>query len=413
MRDLLLRNAPLRNLWLGQTISYMGDSIYNIALMWFVFVETGSSVLVGLIFVAGFLPEVLFGMLLGAIVDRFNRKLLMQLSDLFRALLLGALALLFAFDWFAIWQLYVITIGLSLSNLLFGMARGAMLPDLVGSDHLIQANSLFSSSRQVTRLLGSAVGGVLVAWMGATGSITINAVTFLISLVFIQLIPNLKLFDAPAEASARKSIFADVGEGFRWILNFRVLLLLIVIGTLSNIALGPTNVLPAMYIKEDLQQNAEALGIFDAAIAIGLLAGGLFVGAVAPKRIGLWFTAGLATEGVGMLLVSIAPNLLVACIGNVVLGLGVMVSSIPLGTMIQTMTPSGMRGRVNSLSSLGFSMAIPITYGGVGWLAEVIGAKASYAAGGGLLFLCVLLGIVAMRGKHVDLNHLSTKQVAQ
>jgi MFS transporter, DHA3 family, macrolide efflux protein len=343
-KNLFVRHGRYRNLWLGQTISFFGNSVYSIAISWHVFEKTNSAVQVSMLLIAGFLPQVLFGALLGALADRWNRKFLMQVSDLLRAVATGLLAVSFFFGTFELWQIYVVTICLSLADLLFSNAQMAWLPEIVDESELLQANSLLNTSRQLNRLIGATAGGVLIAWIGAPLAIGLNALTFLISWMFLQLIPQIRQQAVP-ESTVRKSIWADMKHGFGWLRQQPVILLLVWIGMFSNVALGPTNVLPPMYIQSDLQQDATALGLFDAAIGLGLVLGGLLLGFLSPKRIGRWFLAGLTLQGIGMLAVAVAPTLLLACAGNFLLGLAVMMASLPLGTLIQMLTPSAMRGR--------------------------------------------------------------------
>lgn len=171
----------------------------------------------------------------------------------------------------------------------------------------------------------------------------------------------------------------------------RALVTLILIGMLSNVALGPTNVLPPMLIKEDFNGTAAALGVFDSFIGIGLLAGAVLVGIVSPKKIGMWFSFGLGMQSIGMLVISFSPNLIFANLGNLILGIAIIITNIPMSTFFQVMVPTNMRGRINSISSVSFNFSIPITYGVVGILADKIGAQEVYAIGTAMLFICVVL----------------------
>lgn len=189
----------------------------------------------------------------------------------------------------------------------------------------------------------------------------------------------------------KHSLINDIVEGFTWLKKERALLTLILIGMLSNVALGPTNVLPPMLIKEDFNGTAAALGVFDSFIGIGLLAGAVFVGIVSPKKIGMWFSFGLGMQSIGMFVISFSPNLIFANLGNLILGIAIIITNIPMSTFFQVMVPTNMRGRINSISSVSFNFSIPITYGVVGILADKIGAQEVYAIGTAMLFICVVL----------------------
>lgn len=388
-KSIIFENNNFRNLWFARTISYFGDSLYNIALMWLVYEKTGSAFHVGLILVAKFLPQLLFSMIFGVWIDKWNRKWLMQISDFIQAFTTGVFAVLLFVDVFELQYIYFITIILSLCNNLFGISNTSILPELVKKDLLITANSLLSTSQQVARLVGSTVGGILIAYTGEATVIAINAITFFVSLAFIQFIryeytPN-------QQEGVKHSLINDIVEGFTWLKKERALVTLILIGMLSNVALGPTNVLPPMLIKEDFNGTAAALGVFDSFIGIGLLAGAVLVGIVSPKKIGMWFSFGLGMQSIGMLVISFSPNLIFANLGNLILGIAIIITNIPMSTFFQVMVPTNMRGRINSISSVSFNFSIPITYGVVGILADKIGAQEVYAIGTAMLFICVVL----------------------
>jgi MFS transporter, DHA3 family, macrolide efflux protein len=409
-KQLLIQNRKFRNLWLGQTLSFTGNAVYDITLMWFVFEKTGSAFQVSLVLVASFLPELIFGMFFGAFADRTSKKRLMQISDLLSCIVLLLLSITFYFGKFQIWQIYVVTVCLSLLGLLFSIAQGAWLPEIVEQDHLMTANSLMATSRQITRLVGSAVGGALVALIGSTVAIAYVAVTFLASFVFVQLIPYVFVAREQIGASNKTSLFAEIGEGVRWLLKQRILLIMVILGMFSNIALGPTNVLPAIYIKSELHLDARALGFFDAAIGFGILLGSILIGYLSPKKVGLWFTVGLGLQGVSMYTVSQAPNLYIACAGNFLLGAALFFTALPMSTLFQILTPKDKRGRVNSILSMSLNMAIPITYGGIGILSNSIGSRSSYALGAALFLLCAIIALLSGPVRQASLNRIKQSQ---
>lgn len=409
-RELLVQNRSFRNLWLGQTLSYTGNAVYDITLMWFVFEKTGSAFQVSLVLVASFLPELIFGMFLGALADRTSKKRLMQIADLMCCIVLLLLSSVFYFGKFQIWQIYVVTVCLSVLGLLFSIAQGSWLPELVEQDHLMTANSLMSTSRQVTRLVGSAVGGTLVALIGSTVAIAYDAVTFFASFVFVQLIPYAFVAREKIGSAEKSSIFAEIGEGVRWLFKQRVLLIMVLLGMFSNIALGPTNVLPSVFIKSELHLDASGLGFFDAAIGLGILIGSIMIGYLSPKKVGLWFTMGLGLQGLSMYIVSQSPNLYLACVGNFILGAALFFTALPMSTLFQLLTPKDKRGRVNSILSMSLNMAIPITYGGIGILSNSIGARTSYALGAALFFLCMFVAILSSPVRQASLNQIETSK---
>ncbi|MNW25753.1 putative bacilysin exporter BacE [compost metagenome] len=407
---LMSSNADFRNLWLARSGSFFGDSLYNLVISWLVYSMTGSSLQVGLVLVTKFLPQMLLGLLIGAWVDRWNKKRLMQISDICQSLLTGCLLVFMLTGQLHILHVHIITVGLSILANFFATAQNSWIPDLVqDKSQLMTANSLMSVSLQITRIFGTVMGGVLIAAIGNEGAVLINSASFIVSLIFIQLIRfNMAV---PEQASeSRQSIYADIREGWQWLRSQKVLLILIALGTTSNIALGPSNVLPPMLIQKTFQGDTTALGLFNACIAIGLLLGGVFAGIYSPRRVGLSFALGLGCQGIGSLVIAMSPTFWSACLGNIILGYGVTVAVIPMSTLFQILIPSALRGRVNSISSMAFNISIPITYGGVGILGDYIGAGLCYALAGGVFILCFLAGIFNTELRQADLAAAQSKR---
>lgn len=403
-RLLLQYNADFRYLWLARACSFFGDSLYNLAISWLVYSMTGSSLQVGLVIVAKFLPEMILGLFIGAWVDRLNQKILMQISDAAQALLTGTLAVLMLTGQLQLLHIYLITVGLSIMGNIFGTSQSSWMPELIADKtYLVSANSLLSVSLQITRILGTVAGGVLLASIGNSGAVIVDAVSFIVSLALIQ---RIKFRSKTGRKSGTNglSIFAEIREGWAWLRGQTALLLLILLGTLSNIALGPSNVLPPMLIGELLLGGSRELGIFNAAIGAGLLLGGLFVGSKSPRRIGLWFSCGLGIQGLGMCVIAFSSALWPACLGNLILGFGVTVTVIPLSTLFQLLVPSQLRGRVNSISSMAFNISIPLTYGGVGILADRIGVAICFAIAAALFAVCLTTGLTNSHLRSLDIK---------
>lgn len=381
---LLRSNRNLRHLWLGETISYFGDNFYSIAIMWYVFQQTGSGLQTGLVLVSSFVPQVIAGPLLGTLSDRWNRKAMMRSASMIQALLTGLLATLVYVRAIDMPLIYGITIALSVVELAYSPARAGMFPDLVEAPDLMAGNALFSTSQQVARIVGSTLGGTFVALAGVSAAVGFDAITFLASAAYLQRVMHAPAIE-PEPEGRRPSVLVDMRGGWAWLWEHKALLVLIGIATISNIALGPTNVLAPMLIRRVMHAGAGALGLFDSSIGFGLLVGGLVMGAVSPRKVGLLFAFGIGLEGLAMGIVAASPSLLLAYAGNFVLGLAVIVANLPSATLFQTLVPSALRGRIGSIAGMLSSVAIPITYGGVGILGDAVGARWSYGLGAILL----------------------------
>lgn len=360
--------------------------------MWYVFAKTGSGLQTGLVLVSAFLPQVIVGPFLGVLADRWDRRRMMQWASVLQAMLTGLLAALMWVHTVYTWEIYAVTTLLSVLQLTYVPARAGMFPDLLDEGQLMSGNALFSTSQQIARLVGSTAGGTLIAFAGADTAIAFDALTFVVSALFIQRVQYTSA-RTDMHIDQRSSIFVDLQAGWRWLWDKKVLLILIIISTLSNIALGPSNVLAPMFIRQAMHANVAALGIFDACIGLGIVVGGLVLGSVSTRRVGLLFTCGIGLQGIATALVSMSPTVLIAYVGNFILGLAVVATNLPTSSLFQTLVPSDMRGRVGSISAMLSTLSIPITYGGIGILGDAIGARWSYGFGAILLMCCMLAGV--------------------
>ncbi len=405
--NLLQGNPGIRRLWIAETSSSFGDYFFQIAMMWLIYTRTGSGFATGLMLVVAVLPLVILGPVFGVVADRWNRKRIMQIANFLQALLAACLALALLFGMRILWPLYVITALLETTNVVYSPARAGIFTDLVPPDQLLNANSLFSTSRQGARLVGSVSGGLVMATLGPVPAIGFDALMYLCAAFFITRISYRKPpVLEPDPKNLKLSGWQEFALGWRWLRQHPVILILTTIGMLSNVALGPANVLAPMLIRTTLHSSAAGLGVFDAAIGLGIMVGGLVIGSLSIQRVGLVFCCALSLEGIAMAVVAWAPTLAVADLGNFVFGFGLVSANVPASTMHQRLVPGPMRGRVSSITSMISGFAIPITYGGVGWLGDIVGARGSYAGAALLLGGCMTLGLLVHSLRSLNLARL-------
>lgn len=391
---LLASHADVRRLWLAETISAFGTYFFDIAVMWFVYVRTGSGLDTGLVAVAAFLPNVLVAPWLGAIADRLPRRRLMAGANLLTAGFAGLLALSIFLHHATLWEVYSVTLLMAIANAAYTPARSGLFPDLVPQARLLSANAVFHTSRQAARIIGSTAGGAVIALLGAAPTMLLDVLAFLIAALFVYAIRYRGPTARTGPQGQQPSLQEDIREAWQWVRERPVLIVMSAIGTTSNVALGPANVLPPMLIRTEFHANAAALGLFDAAIGAGIVLGGIFVGMLSIDRIGLVFAGALSLEGLGLVIVAASPSLYVAYAGNLVLGIGLVAANVPGATMSQILVPSELRGRVGSLFLMMSSVAIPITFGLVGVVGDAIGAHLTYGLASLLMLACVLAALL-------------------
>lgn len=208
----LLRQRNYALLWSSQLISQLGNWALFAALPFFVFQLTGSVLATGIMFIVEVIPPILLGSVAGVFVDRWDRKWTMIGANVVRGLLL---LLLLAFrSAEQVWVVYVVAFFVSTANLFFGPANNALLPQLVGKDELVTANSLDALGENVARILGPAIGGALLATVGLGAVALIDVGSYLVGAGLIFLIQ-------PPSTTSEKSMIQEAESSVRmeWV-NF-------------------------------------------------------------------------------------------------------------------------------------------------------------------------------------------------
>jgi MFS family permease len=174
-----LHHRPFALLWSGQTISVLGDNLYRVALAWWVLQKTGSAAIMGGVLVFSFMPTVLFTLFGGVAADRFRRPLVMLASDLLRAFVVVAVALLAFSGRLAVWHLYVASFIFGSIGAFFLPAYTAIVPDITSREALPSANSLTGISQQFAGIVGPGVGAAIVARWGTAAAFGLDGASFL------------------------------------------------------------------------------------------------------------------------------------------------------------------------------------------------------------------------------------------
>src|SRR5215212_795401 len=172
-------------LWAGQTISRVGDQLYQVALAWWVLEQTGSVAVMGTVLVCSMLPMLVFVLLGGVLVDRMPRMPLMLTADLARGVIAAIVALLAATQQLDIWHVYLASALFGLVDAFFQPAYTALVPTLTPPEGLPSANAITSLSAQVGRFAGPVLGAALIAVGSTAVAFAIDAVSFFISAAFL------------------------------------------------------------------------------------------------------------------------------------------------------------------------------------------------------------------------------------
>jgi MFS family permease len=377
-----LRALRYRNFQLffgGQLISLVGTWMQNIAQAWLVYRLTGSSVMLGLVSFSSQIPVFLMAPAGGIVADRFRRRRVVigtQTASMLLALVLSALTLTGAVR---IWHIFVLAALLGVVNAFDIPARQAFFVEMVGREDLINAIALNSSMFNASRIIGPAVAGILVAGIGEGWCFFANGVSYIAVIAGLLLMTIVE--PTPVKPSA--SPLADVIEGFRFVIGSQPIHhLLILLGILSVTGM-PFAVLMPIFADQILHGGAKGLGILMGASGVGALAGALLLATrQTVKGLGRWVAISAGAFGVSLIAFAVSRSFWVSCALLLPVGFAGMVEMGSSNTLIQTMSPDHLRGRVMSVYSMMFMGMAPLGAVVSGVTAARWGAPATVAGGG-------------------------------
>jgi predicted MFS family arabinose efflux permease len=198
----LLKDRNFGPLWAGQLVSQIGDSLNRVALLWFVYHLTGSTLKTSLIGLLQTIPPLLLSPVIGVFLDRLPKKPVMLSVDVIRAGLVLVIPLLHLMGALTLSRLYLLVFCISIFSTIFGPALASSVPFLVGRSHLTSANALLQTTTNVGLLAGPAIGGAGIAFVGPENVLYLNVATFLISALCLA---PVKVRDKPAQSRAPRA----------------------------------------------------------------------------------------------------------------------------------------------------------------------------------------------------------------
>jgi MFS family permease len=356
----ILRQRNFALLWLGSLISFVGDWVLFIALPVYVYDLTGSALATGGMFIAQTAPRLLFGSIAGVFVDRWDRRRTMIVANLLSAAVL--LLLLPVRSITDLWLVYLAAFLQASISLFFQPAESALVPALVGEEHLVHANALTALNWELTRLIAPPLGGLVMALFGLGSVIAIDSLSFLLSAALIALIalpaaervrPN--VVHHAHVASVWRAVWHELIEGLRLVRRDRLVRALFIITGVAMVAEGIINVLGFPWLKQVLHGDALTRGWMASAQAVGGLIGGLLIGRVSRlvRPVYLIGLSGIVLGLVSLALINVTALpidaslwLPVALLLKLLQGVPIMGLFVSVDTLLQQSVADRYRGRI-------------------------------------------------------------------
>ena len=378
-----LRHRNFQLFFSGQLISLTGTWMQSVAQAWLVYSMTKSALLLGSVGFASQIPVFLFAPFGGITADRVNRQRLVIVTQTCSMILAGILAWLTLSGRVHVWHIFLLAGLLGVVNAFDIPGRQAFLIDMVGKEDLMNAIALNSSMFNGARVVGPAVAGILVARIGEGWCFAANSLSYIAVLIGLLL---MKVRSVPRISN--RSPIEDIIEGFRWVNRTKIIRsLLFLIGLVSLVGM-PYTVLMPVFADKILHGGARGLGILMGATGVGALFGALTLAAkTGIKGLGRWITITCATLGISLFLFSFSTSFWLSAALLLPCGYSMMLQMACSNTLIQTIVPDHLRGRVMSLYSMMFMGMAPFGAFFGGALANRIGAPMTVAVGG---IACVL-----------------------
>jgi MFS family permease len=398
-KRLFNRNFTL--LWLGQSVSELGSQGFTVAMLLWIKEATNSASLIGLLLMVSSLPGIILSPIGGALADRFSRRRIIVLGDLLSGIaVLGLAGLLFfapTATELIIAGMFVVATLLAIIGAFFGPAIMAAIPDLVPRERLVGANSMMQIASELAIFVGQGIGAVLFRLLGAPVLMLVDGLTYLFAATNESLIqvPQRMPEQAHSWREQFRAFRNDMAEGLRYVRGCAGLRELLLLSAFLTFFGAPIIVLLPFYVEGVLRVPIDWYGYLLASYSAGTVLGYAFAGGVKiPGRVRgvlmILFIVGEATVYASLGLLNLPFLALgLACIAGLMNGY----VNVNISTIVQTTTPSDLRGRVFGLLATISAALAPISMGLTGVVADLLGQNIPliYSACGAIMIVLTLL----------------------
>ena len=380
------------SIWIGQALSLIGSSLTQFVLLWWITSTTNSASALAIAGVMALLPQALLGPLGGTLADRLPRRLIMIVSDSITALCMIVLVLLFSSNTVQIWHIYVLMFIRSSMQAFQSPAASASTANLVPNSWLPRVAGLNQSLQGIMTIAAAPLGALALAWLPLQGALMIDVVTAILGItpLLFYSIPQ------PKETQNKtSSVWSDFREGVRFVARDRGLLTLYTILGLVILTLMPTFSLTPLLVKQHFGGGINEVALMEGLSGVGMIVGGVLISIFPAKRPILILMVSFVVSCGTVALTALAGSnaFWLAIVWWVVSGLTFSTGNAPMMSVLQTVVPNHMQGRVLSLMSTIMGLAGPIGLAIAAPLGEAFGVRSVFIGGGVLSALVCLLAL--------------------
>jgi DHA3 family macrolide efflux protein-like MFS transporter len=387
--------VPFFTIWAGQQLSIIGSRAAQFALVWWLTLETGSATVLATASLVALAPQILLGPFVGALVDRWNRRVVMIVADSFIALVGLWLAFLFWSGTMQVWHVYIVMLARSLGGSFHWPAMAASTTLMVPEKYYTRISGLNQTIHGLLTLIGAPLGALLLALMPLHDVMLVDVATAafaIIPLLFVM-VPQPK--QEHVAAIKGSSFLANAREGLRFILHWPGMLVLLAGASILKVALMPAFTLLPLLVKDHFGGGAPELSLLEVVVGAGMLIGGLILsGWGGFKRKVYTILLGLLGIGAACMVLGLTPSNMfwLALVGIFVVGLMVSMADAPIAAIMQSTVPPEMQGRVFGLLGSLFSLTTPIGLAIAGPVGDAMGIPFWFRLAG---LICMVVAVVS------------------
>lgn len=410
--------APFFTIWTGQAFSLLGSQLVQFALVWWLTKTTGSATVLATATLVALLPQVLLGPLAGALIDRWNRRLVMILADSLIALATVVLALLFWSGNVQVWHVYLLMFIRSLAGGFHWPTMQASTSLMVPKVHLSRIQGLNQMLTGGMSIIAAPLGALLLEVLPMQGVLAIDIGTALLAIVpllFIS-IPQPERSMGQQLNDAKPSVWQDFRAGLKYVWGWPGLMMILVMAALINLLVTPAFSLLPILVTKQFSGQAMQLAYVESAWGIGMFLGGLILSAWGGfRRRVITSLVGLILMGIGLAGVGLTPSWAFGLAVGFVFFAGIMnpIVNGPLFAVLQSVVEPEMQGRVFTLI-MSVSMAMtPLGLLIAGPLADVLGPRAWFVVGGVATALMGIVGFFIPSIMHLEDDRPAQAEISQ
>ena len=395
-------------IWTGQAFSLFGSQLVQFALIWWLAQKSGSATILAIATLVGMLPQIIFGPFAGALVDRWNRRIILIVADSSIAVFTLLLAWLFATGRVQIWHVYAIMALRALGTAFHFPAMTASTPLMVPEEHLTRISGMNQTLQGLMALVAPPIGALLISVIPTQGVLFIDIGTAMLAILPLLFL-SIPQPDRKVKATLEQpSLLQDVREGIDYVRRWPGLVAILLIAVLLNFLLTPTGSLLPLLITKHFGKGALEFGLTDSAWGAGVIVGGILLGVWGGfKRKVVTAFIGITGIGAGVMLVAVAPSngFLLALAAMVLIGVMNSMANGPLGALTQSIVRHDMQGRVNGLVNSAASAMAPLGLLIAGPVSDLIGIRSWYWIAGVVSLLMGIAGFFIPAVMNVEDNH--------